>query len=232
MGGQACVFYGAAEFSRDTDFSILSDQQNLQSLREALADLQAVNIALPPFEPHFLLRGHAIHFRCQRADVRDMRIDVMAKMRGVDDFAALWERRTTVNDGSLQFEVMSLPDLVNAKKTQRDKDWPMIRRLVDTDYLSQRSDATARQIQFWFRELRSPLLLVELAARATPDAATLNSRRSTLLAAVAGDLAQVEAELQKEESAERAADRLYWEPLRAELQELRRQRLSSRGPET
>jgi hypothetical protein len=25
MGGQACVFYGAAEFSRDTDFAILAD---------------------------------------------------------------------------------------------------------------------------------------------------------------------------------------------------------------
>jgi hypothetical protein len=25
MGGQACVFYGAAEFSCDTDFAILAD---------------------------------------------------------------------------------------------------------------------------------------------------------------------------------------------------------------
>ncbi len=25
MGGQACVFYGAAEFSRDTDLAILAD---------------------------------------------------------------------------------------------------------------------------------------------------------------------------------------------------------------
>ena len=29
MGGQACVFYGAAEFSRDTDFAILADAANL-----------------------------------------------------------------------------------------------------------------------------------------------------------------------------------------------------------
>lgn len=26
MGGQACVFYGGAEFSRDTDFAILADR--------------------------------------------------------------------------------------------------------------------------------------------------------------------------------------------------------------
>ena len=45
MGGQACVFYGAAEFSRDTDFAILADAANLRRLRQALADLQAVPIA-------------------------------------------------------------------------------------------------------------------------------------------------------------------------------------------
>ncbi len=29
MGGQACVLYGAAEFSRDTDFAILAEPANL-----------------------------------------------------------------------------------------------------------------------------------------------------------------------------------------------------------
>jgi len=29
MGGQACVFYGAAEFSRDTDLAIVADAANL-----------------------------------------------------------------------------------------------------------------------------------------------------------------------------------------------------------
>ena len=32
MGGQACVFYGAAEFSRDTDLLVLADTTNLQRL--------------------------------------------------------------------------------------------------------------------------------------------------------------------------------------------------------
>jgi hypothetical protein len=35
MGGQACVFYGAAEFSRDTDFANLADAANLARLRRA-----------------------------------------------------------------------------------------------------------------------------------------------------------------------------------------------------
>ena len=50
MGGQACVFYGAAEFSRDTDFAILGTTSNLARLRKALTDLQAEPIAVPPFE--------------------------------------------------------------------------------------------------------------------------------------------------------------------------------------
>jgi hypothetical protein len=36
MGGQACVFYGAAEFSRDTDIVILADPDNLDRLNSAL----------------------------------------------------------------------------------------------------------------------------------------------------------------------------------------------------
>ena len=47
MGGQACVFYGAAEFSRDADFAILADTANLVKLRDTLADLKAEVIACP-----------------------------------------------------------------------------------------------------------------------------------------------------------------------------------------
>ncbi len=50
MGGQACVFYGAAEFSRDTDLLILAEPENLERLRSALNELQAECIAVPPFE--------------------------------------------------------------------------------------------------------------------------------------------------------------------------------------
>ena len=96
MGGQACVFYGAAEFSRDTDFAIVADAANLARLRRALADLHAEVIAVPPFELKYLRRGHAIHFRCRHPEALRMRVDVMAKMRGVDAFPKLWKRRTTV----------------------------------------------------------------------------------------------------------------------------------------
>jgi len=57
MGGQACVFYGAAEFSRDTDLAILAKSENLAKLKNALEDLQATVIAVPPFEAKYLRKG-------------------------------------------------------------------------------------------------------------------------------------------------------------------------------
>ena len=39
MGGQACVFYGAAEFSRDTDLAVLAEPGNLDRLRTAAIGL-------------------------------------------------------------------------------------------------------------------------------------------------------------------------------------------------
>ena len=49
MGGQACVLYGAAEFSRALDLALLPDPTNLDRLQEALAELDAEVIAVPPF---------------------------------------------------------------------------------------------------------------------------------------------------------------------------------------
>jgi hypothetical protein len=40
MGGQACVFYGGAEFSRDTDFAVLADEDNLSRLSTAIDQIQ------------------------------------------------------------------------------------------------------------------------------------------------------------------------------------------------
>jgi len=57
MGGQACVFYGAAEFSPDTDLAILASPENLTRLQKALKDLKAEVIAVPPFEMKYLRKG-------------------------------------------------------------------------------------------------------------------------------------------------------------------------------
>jgi len=120
MGGQACILYGAAEFSRDSDFVVLADEKNLELLRAALRELEAEVIAVPPFEVAYLEKGHAVHFRCRHPDVAGLRIDLMSVLRGVDPFEALWNRRQTIplERGTELVPVLGLPDLVRAKKTQ------------------------------------------------------------------------------------------------------------------
>jgi len=226
MGGQACVLYGAAEFSRDTDLAILASQANLSRLRAAFSELEAEVIAVPPFELNYLRKGHAVHFRCRQKEAAGMRVDVMTKMRGVDAFSRLWARRTTLSaeDGTV-YQLMSLPDLVKAKKTQRDKDWPMIRRLVEADYFRHREKPTREQLRFWFLELRTPELLIELSAIHPNVCRRLGKQRPLLKLAMADAESDLIAGLSEEEKLEREADRAYWAPLKAELEELRRARL-------
>lgn len=218
MGGQACVFYGGAEFSRDLDLLILADAANLALFEAAILDLDAERIAVPPFEAQRLHAGHAVHFRCRREDVAGLRIDVMSEIRDGEPFDALWARRTVIEADGVQVELMSLPDLVIAKKTQRSKDWPMIERLVERSYF-----AGSASPAFWLMELRSPGLLVEAAARFPAEAALLAARRPCIEAALDGDLERTAVLLGAEEQAEKARDREYWAPLKREIERLRRE---------
>jgi hypothetical protein len=216
------VFYGAAEFSRDTDFAILAEASNLARLRKALAGLRAEPIAVPPFEIKYLRQGHAIHFRCQHPEALRMRVDVMSKMRGVDSFAKLWKRRTILQiPGGEKCDLLSLPDLVLAKKTQRDKDWPMIRRLVEASFFENRRKPNPAQIRFWLAELRTPQLLVEIARTNSVIAKKLAAKRPLLRLALAGETVKLEKALAAEELAERERDRRYWLPLKKTLEKLR-----------
>jgi len=216
MGGQACILYGAAKFSRGTDIAVLGEPENLERLQGALADLQAHVVAVPPFEARHLERGHAVHFECGAASAAPgMRVDVMATMRNVPPFAECWARRSTYELGDLgAVEVLGLEDLVNCKKTRRDKDWPMIRRLVERHYLDPALEPTAERFKFWLRELRTPVLLAECVARAGGGPAEIEAvlrvaaaEREAIARAVAGHSeGEIASALATEERLERAAD--------------------------
>jgi len=152
----------------------------------------------------------------------------MSRLRGVGPFPGLWRRRTTIRlpDG-FTVNVLSLPDLVQAKKTQRDKDWPMLRRLMEAHYFEHRDHSTPARVRFWMLELRSPELLIELARRHRRACAHAARKRPMLQHAARGDQRDLEAALRSEEDQEREADRRYWQPLRADLERLRRRRVRS-----
>jgi hypothetical protein len=151
-----------------------------------------------------------------------MRVDVMTKMRGVDPFDKLWSRRTVLEIAGTEIDVLGIGDLVRAKKTQRDKDWPMIARLLEADYAAHKSlNPDKDRLEFWLHELRTTLPLMELAAQHPELAAEVAANRPAVIAALSDGETAIRKALRDEEEAEREADRLYWEPLKRELERLR-----------
>jgi hypothetical protein len=222
MGGQACILYGAAEFTRDVDLAVAVSAGNLKRLNLALHDLQAEQVYYPSLSVGVLRRGHACHFRSLLAGLHRLRIDVMAKMRGVDGFTKLWKRREEIElPGVGSLPVLSLPDLVKAKKTQRDKDWPMIRRLIEADIARAPSNPVRARVSFWLRECRTFELLRDLGLRFPALAKNIATRRPALCAALRGDASKTAKLFRQEEDLERERDRRYWAPLRAELERWR-----------
>jgi hypothetical protein len=215
------VLYGGTEFSRDTDIVLVPDPTNLAALKVALEDLQAEVIAVPPFEEGYLRRGFAVHFRCAHPEAQGIRIDVMSVMRGVGPFEELWSRRLTMDLPTGSVEVLGLPDLIQAKKTQRDKDWPMIRRLVEAHFEQRQTAPTDEQVRFWLREARTPSILESLARQHPALLAEVASLRPMLGRIAGATLDAIDQELQAEEKLEREADRRYWGPLKKELEQLR-----------
>lgn len=225
MGGQACILYGGAEFSRDIDLSIGIDPENLKAVKHALTQLEAFLVFFPALDGEVLKRGHACHFRCQAEGVEGLRIDLMTRMRGCPEFNKLWDRRSIVDiPGIGEIGLLSLPDLVRAKKTQREKDWPMIRRLIETDISANLTEADETKILFWLEECRTPILLSKLAKDYPSSCRQVQTRRPLLEAAMMQDLTALEDFLHREEKAEKEKDRVYWQPLRLELEQWRRQR--------
>lgn len=226
MGGQACIFYGGAEYTKDLDLVVLVDETNLKRIQILLDKLKAENIAVPKFKKELMLKGHSIHFRAKAEGYANLRIDLMNKMRGVDEFEKLWERRTTVTlkDGT-QVELISLPDLVKAKKTQRDKDWPMIRRLVEADYFSNLPNYRDKDVEFWLRESRTPQILIDLYNRHKDIGLKVRGDRPILnligQQSTKDSISLLNDALRAEEEDERRKDREYWEPLKKELERLR-----------
>lgn len=225
IGGQACIVYGAAEFSRDSDFVVLSTPDNLRSLQQALECLKAKPIYVPELKPEYLDRGHACHFRCMDDETANLRVDIISRLRGCDPFDKLWERKNTVSlEGGGVIDVIGLRDIVRSKKTQRDKDWLMVRRLVENDIILHKGDFSDEQLGWWLLESRIPERLVDLCEKHTEAAKKHAINRPLLSSAMTGNLQELDLRLHEEELTERRKDVEYWAPLKKELELLRQKK--------
>lgn len=221
IGGQACIVYGAAEFSRDSDLVILCNPENLNKVKKALRALEAKNIYLPPLKKEYLDKGHACHFRCYSEPVKGLRIDVMAKLRGCDHFEKLWDRKYTAKlPAGKTIQVIGLEDLVQSKKTQRDKDWLMLNRLVENDRFLTRKPST-KKIAWWLSECRNADTLIELGNENKELTEKCIAKRPLLKTVLKRNIKKLQGELHEEELSERERDEKYWRPLKKELEILR-----------
>lgn len=225
IGGQACIVYGGSEFSRDTDLLILPDCANLNRLNNALDELNAEPIAIPQLSLEYLQKGHAVHFRCKHPDALDMRVDILSVLRNAPAFETLWTRRTTMelSDG-LFADIVSLPDLISIKKTQRDKDWSHIRRLVEAHYMENRDGNKPENARFWLMEARTPEILRSVSSLNPEIRSELSDERFLLKLLPDCTDDELQTAITFEEQQSREADRNYWRPLLKELEELRHNR--------
>lgn len=222
IGGQACILYGAAEFSRDSDFVVLAEPANLEALKRALKVLKAVPVYFPDLSIEYLAKGHASHFRCRARGVAGLRVDVMGRLKGCEPFNRLWVRRSRVRvPGAGSVDIISLADLVDSKKTQRDKDWLMLTRLVENDVFISNGRGNPSKVFWWLTQARLPETLVSLSAEHPAQAKKAAAARPLLREAIRGNVGRLSALLKKEEAAERASDFKYWTPLKKELEKMR-----------
>ena len=98
----------------------------------------------------------------------------------------------------------------------------MIRRLVEANYFANRSDPSPEQLTFWFHELRTPELLRDLAQAYPALAKNAVATRDLIHHAISDDVSALTLSLESEERQERLEDRAYWQPLKLELERLRR----------
>ena len=100
----------------------------------------------------------------------------------------------------------------------------MIRRLVDAHYEEFQSDANVERIRFWLRESRTPEVLIRVGAE-NPEILREEARRRPLLAeAMAASRSAIRQEPEVEQAKEKEADQACWNPLKLELEQLRRDR--------
>lgn len=111
----------------------------------------------------------------------------------MDSFSELWERRVEIELPEIgKVAVIGLHDLVKAKKTQRDKDWPMIRRLIEADIYNASDNPSQEKVCFWLAECRTPELLISLSSRYPDIVSSMVLNRPLLRSAIEGNRKEIQ----------------------------------------
>lgn len=130
ISGQASILYGAATFSEDVDIWLRPTLPNARRLLRALASQRArVYKLTPPLTFRNMRFGHGFHFTLPRG-TDTLFLDVMATPPRVGPFGEARRKATLMRGPFGAVPVVSVPDLVELKKTQRFVDYDVISNLV------------------------------------------------------------------------------------------------------
>jgi hypothetical protein len=240
VSGQATILYGAATFSEDVDLWVEPSAANLRRLAAALRASAASYYKLtPPLTAEMAARHHGFHFTIPEEDGTVMYLDVMGCPPRVGSFARAHERARTFETQWGALRTLAIPELVELKKTQRPRDYPIIGRLVLSALRDQRASVADEDLRWAaanvfgldeFRQLVTEYPDVCRVLGAAPvlgQAAEQISQGRQLSEALEDAL----EELFDSRAAQlRKADRHFWRPVIDELGELRAQgRLMQQG---
>jgi hypothetical protein len=232
VSGQASILYGAATFSEDIDLWVEPSDANVKRCKEALRAVGARYYKLtPPFTGEFADRHHGFHFLLpDTPQVPATFLDIMGRPPRVEPFPNALGRARTFDTEWGALRTISIVDLVELKKTQRPRDYPVISRLALLLLEEAGTACTEAQLR-WALDNVFTLAEFERLIRAFPETARLVSKGSAAEAAAKTLAGGGELEPDVEDALEdwfdermaplRRADRKFWRPVIEELRNLR-----------
>jgi hypothetical protein len=227
ISGQACILYGASQFTEDIDLWIQPAPGNLESFLRAMARVEAhVYKLTPPLSMKYVRKGHGFHFRIGR----DLFLDVMGRPPRVGSFQQAISRAREFKTDWGTLPVSAPEDLVLLKRTNRPGDYEAISNLVrlrfqeakedvdvvrwallNTFEVADLADFAVEAVDRLRRWPSRPALRALLPVTAASRPPERRIRRAARLLA-----------LEMAEAQERG--RLYWRPVVAELRKLQASR--------
>jgi hypothetical protein len=228
ISGQASVLYGAATFSEDIDLWVAPTKANLQRLLTSLADVGAAVYKLtPPLTARHAGRGHGFHFLLPD-EFTPAYLDVMGKPPRVSSFAAAKRNSIRISCDWGNLPVVSIPDLVELKKTRRLADYEIISNLVKVRLSAASAHSTELEwgLKNVFR-IEDADWILRRWNRARGIARTLERPWLRQLTDSGPTLAyeEIQSSLAREIAMLQHKDILYWQPIIADLRALRKTRL-------
>jgi hypothetical protein len=232
VSGQATILYGAATFSEDVDLWVEPSPENLCRLADALRASHASYYKLTPaLTAELAARHHGFHFTIPEQDSGGvLYLDVMGCPPRVGSFPKARQRARQFESQWGTLPTLGILDLVELKKTQRPRDYPIISRLV-LAFMREKGTAASLQDKAWAVSNVFSLSEFTQLVREFPSVAALLGSMPALQEATERLLRDLDLPVALEDEVEelfdrrvavlRKADRHFWRSVIDELRQLR-----------